>query len=192
MVKTTIGMCALILAATFTLSSCSSNGDTVVAVNYALDDSAKDVKDNVATISVKVGSAETEFVITRNDKNEITSSPNWKRVVVNGMSGTVKVTGTAKDKSGTTLLEISQDVVLVQHGAIEAFLNFSRSKPEPPVATGGSPGAGGTGAGGTGAGGTSAAGSGTGGTGGGSSAPAADAGTGAGGAGAGGTSGGTT
>jgi uncharacterized membrane protein YgcG len=162
MVKTTIGKCALVLATTFTLLSCSDNGDTVVAVNFAFDDSAPDVKSNADTLHIKVGTAETDFTISRNDKGEITSG-SWKRMVVNGMRGTVTVTITAKDKSGTTLLEVSQNVVLVEHGATEVFLKLSPNPPEPPPgATGGSTGAGGTGVGGSGGGGSGAGGIGAG------------------------------
>jgi hypothetical protein len=169
MVKTTIGKCALVLATTFTLLSCSSDGDTVVAVNFAFDDSAADVKSNAATLHMKVGTTETDFTISRNDKGEITSG-SWKRIVVNGMRGTVTVTITAKDKSGTDLLEVSQNVVLVEHGATEVFLKLSPNQPEPPPgAAGGSTGAGGTGAGGSGVGGSGGGGSGAGGTGAGSS-----------------------
>jgi uncharacterized membrane protein YgcG len=170
MVKTTtISKCALVLATTFTLLSCSSNGDTVVAVNFSFDDSSADVKSNTATLHIKVGAAETDFTISRNEEGAITSG-SWKRMVVNGMSGSVTVTITAKDESGSTLLEVSQDVVLVEHGAIEVFLKLNPSEPEsPPDGTGGSTGAGGTGeggsgGGGSGAGGTEAENSGTGGT----------------------------
>ncbi len=178
MVRTMIGKCALVLAAIFTALSCSSNGDTVVAVNFAFDDSAADVKANAATLHMKVGATETDFTITRNDKGDITSV-SWKRIIVNGMRGTVTVTITAKDKSGTTLLEVSQNVVLVEHGAVEAFLKLAPNAGPPPGASGGSTGAGGTGAGGTGAGGAT--------TGGGSGGGSGGGGNGAGGAGSGGS-----
>jgi hypothetical protein len=169
MVKTTIGKCALVLTTTFALLSCSGNGDTVVAVNFAFDDSAPAVKSNADTLHIKVGTAETDFTIIRNDKGEITSV-SWKRMLVNGMKGTVTVTITAKDKSGTALLEVSHNVVLVEHGATEVFLKLSPNQPEPPPgATGGSTGAGGTGTGGSGVGGSGGGGSGAGGAGAGSS-----------------------
>ena len=163
MVKAMVGKWALVLVAIFTVFSCSSDGDTVVAVNFAFDDSAPDVKANTATLHMKVGTKETDFTISRNDKGEITSV-SWKRIVVNGMRGTVTVTITAKDKSGTTLLEVSQDVVLVEHGAVEAFLKLAPNQPGPSDASAGSTGTGGSGAGGSSSGESGAGGSSSGGS----------------------------
>ncbi len=193
MVKATLGKCVLVCAATFTLLSCSNNQDTVVAVNFAFDDSTADVKSNVATFHIKVEvaerTAEADLAISRNDKGEITTAA-WKRVVVNGMSGTAKVTLTAKDASGATLLEVSADAVLVEHSAIEVLLKLTRNPPQPPAGSaGGSTGAGGASAGGTGAAGTGAGGTGAGGA---SAGGTGAGGTGAGGSGAGGTGAGSS
>lgn len=172
MVKKRFSMGVVLLTAMFAAANCDS-GDTVVSVNVSFDASAMDVQAAASslriTITPRSGHAPdpTDVPLMRTDAGAITT-PTYKRITVNGASGSVDVTVDARDGSGATLLSASTTADLVEHGAVAAFVKFARVTPDAGAddassGDGGSAGtdaaagtggaSGGTGSGGTGSGG---------------------------------------
>lgn len=128
MVNTRFGMAVVLVAATFTLSSCAS-GDTVVSVNYSFDTTASDVQGDVTSLHIRIsaqsgGQSTAVFNLTHDDAGAITSAT-YTRIVVNGMSGPAEVSVEAKDGSGSTLLAGKVNIDIVEHYGSVAYVKLA-------------------------------------------------------------------
>ena len=171
-VKVTSLLLSAALAAAISQTPACSNGDTVLAltINSTQPDAGGPANLRI-TITPMSGAPVTEmFAPDLNDGAIIASF--FRRIKLNGRTGTVNVTVDALDSAGTAYLSAMTTADLVENGAVAARVELK--VPPPPEADAGTPsdggaagsGGGGSGGGAGGSGGGGSGGSGSGGSGG--------------------------
>jgi hypothetical protein len=158
------------LAVAISQTPACSNGDTVLALTITSTQPDAGGPANLrVTVTPTSGSPKTEMFAPELIDGAIIASF-FRRITLNGLTGTVSVTVDALDGSGTVYLSAMTTADLVDKGAVAARVELKAAPPPDPDAGAPADGGGGGGGGGSGggAGGSGGSGGGSGGSGGGS------------------------